>query len=177
MTSSAPESPVYLSPPTSPLTRQIAVPSEEGFMNTRAIYWNRRDNPPLYSEATQYEPCAMPTYTDALIALTSAWETKRDLQLCVRKPRGYTFQIFFGEPTAVAPSIDSVGIDSDTALAYVACDYIRHRYAGDNLGISECVRSRHWMCIYTEALKRAGELHMQILSQMMYEKIEGACRS
>ena len=167
MTSSEPESPIYLSPPSSPLTRQIAVPREEGFLNTREIYWRCHEMPPLYDRAVEFEPSSELGLSDAILALTQAWETAPDLQLCVRKPCGFAFQIFFGIPTAVTPSIVNFGIETETALEYVACDYIRHRYAGSCL--SSLPRPAHWMRLYTRALEHACKLHLQILARILGE--------
>ena len=167
MTSSAPESPTYLPRPSSPLTRQIAVPYEESFISTRVIYWDHSASPPLYKTAHSYESRNELTPADALIALTLAWETNSDLQLCVRKPRGFAFQIFFGTPSPLTPSIHDVGIDSEKALEYVACDYIRHRYTGDHLRMPERQLPSNWMRLYSRALERASQLHVEILAQIL----------
>jgi hypothetical protein len=162
MTTSAPSSPVYLPPPTSPLTRQVAVCHDIGFGCPSGPYWNRRELPPLFSEATAFEADhGHLTLPRAVEALRQAWKLRPDYDLCVFRPRGYAFHIAFALPSASNKSAWSFGIPRDVALEYVACEYIRHRYEGDHLRIPMEFRSTGWRSDALTALVRAGAIYLE----------------
>jgi len=161
MTTSMPSSPVYLSPPSSPLTRQIASP-DAGFVSCRSLYWNRQELPFLFSEAVAFEREGPLTLTGAKDALRTAWSLQPTLSLCVRKPRGYTFHIYFGTPTGSSPPVTSLGVTIEDALEYVACDYIRHRYLGDLLRIPLEFRPHDWNAVCSAIQIHACKLHSRI---------------
>ena len=162
MTTSEPSSPVYLPPPTSPLTRQVAVCLDVGFGCPNGPYWNRKDLPPLFSEATAFEADhGHLTLAGAVEALRRAWTLRPDYDLCVFRPRGYAFHIVFGIPSASNKSVGAFGIPVEVALEYVACEYIRHRYEGDHLRIPVEFRSAGWRSDALGALVRAGVIYSE----------------
>ena len=167
MTTSAPSSPVYLPPPTSPLTRQVAVGQDVGFGSPSGPYWNRRDLPPLFSETTAFEADhGHLTLPDAVEALRQAWTLRPDYDLCIFRPRGYAFHIAFALPSASYKSARSVGIPVEVALEYVACEYIRHRYEGDHLRIPMEFRSTGWRSDALTALVRAGAIYSEFRNRV-----------
>jgi hypothetical protein len=163
MTTSAPSSPVCLPLPSSPLTRQIAVPHDGGFCCPRAPYWNPQDLPPLFSETTAFEADQGPlTIKKVIEALRRAWTLRPDYDFYIVKPCGYAFHIILGPPSASNKSARSYGISVELALEYIACEYIRHRYEGNYLQMPVEFRGTGWRADSLHALVRASVIYSEL---------------
>lgn len=159
---------VFLPIPFEPLTRQVAAPLTPAFQTP---YWNRFDNPPLYERAVEFETCvlslasAKAAISAAICAETTPYDRIAPHVRAVRMPGtpSVTFRIILGALDATAGTpISELGITMDTALSYIAADYVRHRFLGNTLQMPIAARPKDWGALLIESLVCLRVLHAEL---------------